>query len=558
MIMQSSLLGVDRVNGRGRDWLILGSLLITAAVLRLLFFNGFFGSDDLVYLARSLEIANGIWTSSDYNGALRYGYNIPGALPIWLFGLSPLSATLWTLFCSLAEVAAVYLFMAAFVGRRAAVYGALLLASAPLHIALATRVHADSVIACALALSFILFFAAEREGRRRLYFLAGIAMGAVFWTKELALVTLLVFLTYPLLVRRWERNWAWTAAGVAVMLVAHLALMQGIAGDPLHAVKVVLGQVGRSVDTQGALTESPWYYFGYLLFDIKHTFLLAWMSIAALVCLLIRRPRTSGGGAGALSAQVYAAWWLLVLLAILSFLPISLDPLKFVMKQSNYLNLFLAPMAILGGAWLAQLSRAGLRIGLLGAAVVGGLGLGVMEQAAYQVFTANSKAAVELALAHPQALVVGSVNNVRMAGVRSVLDGDPELAQRVVTFEQAERQRLPAAGEGAPAQTLAIIDRENQSWGPGAVVIDTVPACWTKLQDLSPLGMGLGARLLHGVRAGVALLPGGLAGRLDRPLRQLVEPAVATVYRVSGDSLWCGQAGPGAAGSVDGGRPVVR
>jgi len=556
--MQRALWRLGGVNGRGWDWLMLGSVLTAAAVLRLLLFNGFFGSDDVVYLGRSLQIASGSWTSADYNGALRYGYNIPAALPIWLLGLSHLSATLWAFACSLAEVAAVYFFMAAFIGRRAAVYGAILLASAPLHIALATRVHADSVLACALTLSFLLFFAAERDGRRRLYFLAGICMGAVFWIKELALVALLVFLTYPLLRRRVDRKWLWTVTGGAFMLAAHLLLMQAIAGDPLHAMKVVLGQVGRSVDTQGALTESPWYYFGYLLFDIKHTFLLAWMSIAALLCLLIRRRRPSGVGASALSPQAYAAWWLLVLLAILSFLPISLDPLKFVMKQSNYLNLFLAPMAILGGAWLAQLSHTGLRRVLLGVAVAGGLGLGVMEQAAYQVFTANSKAAVELALAHPQALVVGSVNNVRMAGVRSVLDGDPDLAQRVVTFAEAGRRPLPAAADGAPTQTLAIIDRENQFWGTGAVVIDAVPACWTKLQDLSPRGMGVGARILQGVRAGVALLPGGLADRLDRPLRQLVEPQVATAYRVSGDSLWCGQGGPGDAASAGGGPPAAR
>jgi len=549
-------------SGRGSDLLVLGSVLVAAAVVQLLLFNGFLGSDDLVYVGRSLEIANGIWSSADYNGALRYGYNIPAALAIWLVGLSPLAATLWPFVCSLVEVAVVYVFLDAYLGRRAALYGSLLLASAPLHIALATRIHSDSVLACALALSFLLFFAAERNGRRRLHFLAGVAMGMVFWVKELAVVALLVFLTYPLLARRVDRKWLWTIGGGALMLAVHLFLMQAIAGDPLHAFRVVLGQVGRALNAEGVVSQSAWYYFGYLLFDVKHTFLLAWLSLAALVHLLQRRfgsaADTGAFGESGVSVPAYAAWWLLALLAVLSFLPVSLDPLLLVQKQSNYLNLFLAPMAILGGAWLAQLTHAGLRRGLLGVAVVGGLVLGVMEQAAYQVFTANSKAAVELALAHPQALVVGSVNNVRMAGVRSVLDGDPDLAQRVVTFAEAGRRPLPAAADGAPTQTLAIIDRENQSWGTGAVVIDVVPACWTKLHDLSPRGMGVGARILQGLRAGVALLPGGLADRLDRPLRQLVEPQVATVYRVSGDSLWCGQAGPGGAASAGGGRPAAR
>jgi len=550
MIMQSSLLGADTVNGRGRDWLILGSVLIAAGVLRLLLFNGFFGSDDVIYLERSLAIAHGTWTSSDYIGSLRYGYNIPAAVPIWLFGLSPWSANLWSLICSLAEVAAVFIFMAAFIGRRAAVYAAVLLASAPLHIALATRIHADPVLACFLTLSFALFYAAERGGCRRLYFLAGVAMGMVFWTKEFALITLLVFVTYPVVVRRWDPKWVWTLAGGAFMFAGHLLLMQVIAADPLHVFRIVLTGVGGAGDVQGAVSPSPWYYFSYLFLDIKHTFLLAYLSLAALVLLPFRRRGATVESGSAMAVEAYIAWWLLGLLAVLSFLPLSLDPLLLVPKQTNYMNLFLAPMAMLAGAWLAALSRTALRIGLLAAAALGGVGLGVMEQAAYQVFTANSKAVVELALAHPDALVVGSVNNVRMAGARSVLDGDPGLMERVVTFsEETKRQRATTAGGAARVETLAIIDRENQSWRPEAIVIDTVPGCWTKLEDLRPLGMGLGAQVVQGLRAILALLPATLAQKLDGPLRQLVEPEVATVYRVDGESLWCGQAGPGTAGS---------
>jgi 4-amino-4-deoxy-L-arabinose transferase-like glycosyltransferase len=531
-----------------REWLLLALLVAGAGALRLLLFNGFFGSDDLSYVLRSVQIANGDWSSSDYIGSLRYGYNIPAALPIRVFGANALSATAWALICSLAEVAAVYLFASAFIGRRAGVYAAILLATAPLHIAVATRIHPDPVLACFLTLSFMLFYVAERGGRPLLYFFAGLAMGMVFWVKELALLALLTFLTYPLAARRYDRKWLWTVAGGAVMLAAHLALMQVIAGNPLHALNAAAAGVGQITQT-AAFEDSPGFYFRYLLVDIKHSFLLAYFAIAALISFLLGRlPSGAPGAPGdrGMSCSGYVAWWLLALLVFLTFFPVSFEPLRLAMKQANYLNMLFAPMAILGGAWLAQRSSRRLRAVLLGVAALGGIGLGALEQADYQVFTANSKAAVELAARHPSAELLGSTNNADMAYIRSILDNDPTLRLRF--GELGERSAEAAKdGPGAPASSnvLVIVDRENQHWSNPALVVDTIPKCWTKVEDLRPLGIGLGANLAQGARVLARMLPERLAGSVDARLRQLAEPALATVYRVNGGLLWCGGAAPG-------------
>lgn len=527
------------------DWLSLGLLLLGSAVVRFVFSNGFFGSDDVVYLQRSIEIANGVWSSANYNGALRYGYNIPAALPIWILGITDWSVTLWPFFCSLAEIAVVYCFSAAFIGHPVAVYSALLLAVTPLHIALPTRVHADAVLACFLTLSFVLFYWAERSRRPATYFFAGLAMGMVFWVKELALVALIVFATYPLVVRRWNNKWLWVIVGGACMLGAHLLLMKVIAGNPLHAIEVVRGQVDSSFIAAGTGEDATGFYFRYLLGDIKHTFVLAYMCLAALGGLAVQRFNAAPAAGHYLRCEYFVLWWLVGLLLVLSFLPVSLHPLRFVMKQSNYLNLFLAPMAILSGTWLSQLRSTGVRNGLLATVVFGGLILGAFEQAAYQVFTSNSKAAVEFAIKHPHTTIVGSTNNVHMAGVRSILDRDPALAKRFLTFaERTAWERNLAHAEPGDSDLLVVLDRENQSWGRRSVVIKEVPRCWTKVQDLHPIGMGAGADVVHALRAVAGKLPGVFAERVDRPLRDLVVPELATVYRISGTSIWCGHVAP--------------
>ena len=232
----------------------LAAILLFALALRLALFNGPFGSDDTVYYQRALEISRGEWTPANYNGALRYGFNLPAGLLMRVFGPSVFAANLWPLLCSLAEVATVYLVGAALGGRRIAAIAALLLAATPLHIAVASRIHADAVVSAALSGSFALLFFGLRRRSVALLFAAGLCLGAVFWAKELAAVTFLAFL--PLLAyfsargsHQWagrRRGLAAALAGLALMFALHFALMAAIAGDPLHAIRVVTGAMQRN------------------------------------------------------------------------------------------------------------------------------------------------------------------------------------------------------------------------------------------------------------------------------------------------------------------------
>ncbi len=522
------------------DWVMLSILLTGAALARLAFFNGPFGSDDLVYLQRAVEISQGVWSSANYIGALRYGFNIPAGFFIWLFGVNTLAANLWPLLCSLAEITVVYLFAARVWGRQAAVYSALILLSMPLHIAVATRIHADPIVCFFLTLSFALFFIAEQRRSSLLYFVTGMAMGLVFWAKEVVVITLLAFMLYPLLVRKLDSRWLYVVWGGLTMLLAHFILMTLIAGDPLHVFKVALGQIDRNFIQAGQGEDQAGYYFWYLFVDIKHTWLAPFLATAVVLAVVLRRPALLTAASGV----AYVAFWLVALLAVLSFVPISLDPVRLVMKQSNYLSLFLAPIALLAGYLLAQLRRK-MALTLLTAVVTGGLLLGALEQQAYHVFTSNSKAAVEFARAHPQDWLVGSVNNANIAGVYAILDHEPGLEKR---FNYLSKEP-PAGGQqvasgGSPPTGYAVLDRETMNWGQKALPLASPPPCWRETTRLVPTGFGLGHRLVQSMLTVVEALPGALGRSLVGTLRQLSQPQPASVYRVDHDNLWCDRPEP--------------
>lgn len=529
-----------RTNIAMRNFSILAAILFLAAALRLVFFNGFFGSDDLVYLQRSLEISNGVWTSANYNGALRYGYNLPAALFIYIFGLNAFTANMWTLLCSLGEIAIVFLFTARFIGLKAAIYAGLVLACIPLHIALGTRIHADSVLAFFLTLAFVLFYWAERSHSRHLYFATGLALGMIFWSKELGVITFLAFLTYPFVFRRLNKDWFWVVLGGAVMLVSHLLLMQLIAGDPLHLIKTVTGQVQTGFVQGGGGEDAAGYYFRYLFVDIKHTWLASFLAFAAMYGVLFRSRDMVNR-----QPHMYVAWWLIALLVVLSFTPVSFSPFRLAMKQSNYLNLFLAPIAIFAGVFLANFRFRILARALTATTLVGGILLGAMAQQSYRLFTANSRAAVEFMQANPDDWVVGSFNNVNIARVTAILDVEPDLDDRFGYLSlDKDENRAKAPLVGRTPFGFAVLDQETQSWGKEQIKLGSAPSCWKLVKELEPDMDGLGHSILTVAVSVAERIPSAIGRKIESKMLDYSRPLPAKVYRIDLNNIWCGSDNP--------------
>ncbi len=506
--------------------LILTAIMLLALTVRLAFFNGPFGSDEIVYLERSLDVAHGDWSSANYNGALRYGYNIPSGFIIYLFGLNLFTANLWPLLCSLAEVAAVFVFAWTYMGRKSAVFSALFLAFTPLHVAVSTRLHADPVVSLFLTLSFIVFYQAERKADKSLYFWAGILLGCVFWVKELLALAFFAFLLYPLFIRKLKSDWLYLVLGGLVMLLAHFALMQAIAGDPLHAFKVVLGQIKHSFIGSHQGEDTPLYYFKYLFFDIKHTWLAP--LFALLVAVLFRKHIFDKDN----DALKYTVFWLLSLLLVLSFFPVSLSPLRFAMKQSNYITLFLAPIALLAGA---AVSRMPTKIAYLlcMATVSGGFALSALEQQDYQLFTANSRGLLAFADKHPGQTIYGSLNNGRIACFYKVFNGVRCSDSTIHEFAEMP----PAQSTTDTLPVFTVIDRQNLGWGSHDVKIDKAPACWQEIDTVTPASIGNSHYILDLILAAKAIMPASLADKIQA----MQTPKPAKIYTANAADLWCGR-----------------
>lgn len=531
MTASSLPLSTDRprfADGR-LDWLW---VLILGLLLRLALFNGAFGSDDVTYFQRAWDVARGDWSSAQYNGALRYGFNLPAGALMYLFGHSVAAANLWSLLCSLSELVAVYGLARSAFGRTAALYAGLLLACTPLQVAVATRIHADPIVSAALTWGFVGLYHGLRLDSPRLLFGAGLAMGFVYWAKELAAVCYFAYLPLLYFFRRTPSRVLSVLAGVLLMLMLNGLLMIWIAGDPLHPIKVVLGALQRNFVQGGDGRDEAWYYLPLLFVDLRHVGLLGWLSLLGLVALWRRPPPQQQ--AQQPSVRLFLTLWAAGLLLVLSCFPVSLAPLRFTLKQSNYLSLLLAPLAVLAGALLAQWPARRARWVMALAALLG-IALAALQQADYRAFTANSKAVAAFAAAHPQDLVLGSTNNASLATMLGRQAGQP---LQVLSWREARGE--PALLSEALRRSGAVYgvhDPQTAAWFAGAAAPSQVPACWQRVETLQPVELGAGNLLAGGLARLAAAVP-GLAPAAPR-LAALAQPQAASLYRVPKDDPWC-------------------
>ena len=530
-------------SSRSHGWAVLGVVAL-ALLLRTVFYTGYFGSDEVTYIESGFKLLGGDWQVSDYVGANRYGVNLPIAAFGALLGRNEWSAAAYSMLCSLAEIALVAGMGRRLVGERAALVAALILACLPTHVHLAGRIMADAPLSLAITASFLFFFDGELRGQagardghdgRRSYFIAGCAAGLTFWIKPAAMIYLAVFLLYPLFFRRFDLRWGWMILGFAVVVVANNLLFLILTGDALYLFKAMKSrQASGYLEAEavlGAIKDSPLYYPNHLLFKMHHTWLLGHLALLGVV-LWIRTRLRSQGGAGA-AGRTYVVFWSIGLLAVLSLLVISWSPLMFVPKQTNYMLMFTTPLALLAGHVVAQLQGVRLAAALT-LVLVPSVLLAALHQSVVHVFTANSKAAVSFAAAHPQAAVFANTNPHRAAMFHNLVrPEDPPV--RIGSMAE-----LKSLGSAAPESSAArqdwfvILDQTTLAWASSEPIrrLEDAPACWTVHSTLQPIVHGLGWRLQIGLLKLADHLPVGLGTEAIARWRKQAAPQRAVVYKV--------------------------
>lgn len=518
---------------RDNSFWLLPALLLAALALRLAFFTGCFGSDEVTYTEQALKIAQGEWARADYIGAVRLGISLPVGFLVWILGRSEFVANLWSLLCSLGEIALVYLIAQRFWGERVAVLSGLVLAFTPLHAHYAGRLMADAPLAFFISLSFFALFEGDRSGRRAYYLCAGLAAGFVWWIKSsVALVYVLVFALYVVRERRLHSKWLLMATGFLAMLVLNGLLFLIMEGDFWKIWRMTTSGAAEYVQKVSSGND-PTFYLRLLLLDIKHTWLLGPLAVAGLLLWLTRNRHDDG--------LTRVAIWCLGLIGVFSLFIVSFKPLLLITKQVNYAIVFLAPLSLLAGYALSRLGRS--LATLVAVALIIPLGIigTALEQQVIQSFVANSKAALHYAREHPDSVVFGMTSAIRTRNYARLFATSPADAPRIGDIQSlasdAPGVALKADADGFVA--YAVFDRQTADWGQQGPYsrAEGLPRCWHRLGELEPTGMGLGSRIVSGLRSAAAILPGAIAEKVARQLDLLARPLPATIYGISADCL---------------------
>lgn len=507
-----------------RLWIAAAAILLFSLAQRLYFYSGFYGSDEVTYLAAAVRALNGDLSPTTYIGAIRYGFQLPVTGLMFVFGQSEAVANLWTLICSLAEVVSLVLIGNFIVGFRAAVLGGLLLGTLPLHVHYAGRLMADPPLAFFMTATFLLFWLGQRQNRSTCFFAAGLAAGMVLWTKESTTVFLATFLAYPVVFRCWNWRWGWMVLGFALMLGANLLFFNAISGDPLYAFRIAGGSVSAYTGDDvrfASVIDSPFYYLQYLLLKPYHTWLLGFLAVAGLAVFVRGRYRRTPDATSA----SYVVWWCFGMLILFSALPVSFAPIKLITKQVNYMLMLMAPLALLGGVALAGLQRRTL-VPALGLIVVPAAILSAMEKNVVEIFTANSQATVGFAKAHPGVTVHGAIGAQRAAVFDALVDPRGEHV-RIADMNG------PIEAVGREGGAYVVVDTETAAWGyKKAWRPESIPRCWVSdgVLDARP-DLALPA-VFAGFRRVAQSMPGSLGGKVVQHIDALTVQKPALLFRV--------------------------
>jgi 4-amino-4-deoxy-L-arabinose transferase-like glycosyltransferase len=503
------------------------AIVAFAALARLVFFSEALGSDEIVYLTRAQHILQGEYPQAVYIGAMRDGINIFVAASILLFGTGIGGASGLFFACSLGQVLLAFSFAYILWGRRTAIWAALCMAVLPIEITLAGGLGPDPYLGFVITCSIVAFYFAERDGRAALYLAAGLLAGWVFWIKPPAIVFSLVF---PLLVLACHPRGTkriWFVVGAMTLLIAHLALFWVIYGDPVHFFRSYQDYVKETYVAGDFTDTSLSAYVVWLFVKIYHTGLLGWLALAGWIRGLTQRNQPE---------IRFVMIWGLGLLLIFSVLPISLSPLKFIAKQSNYMTIFTLPLALMAGWFLAQQGRT-IALLLGGAMIASGIFLAALEQQVVSVVTVNGRSAVLFAEAHTGTPVFGPLIAQRQSKLRRVLRGSLDASSDIRPV--ADLAQLPLTpGMADDIVAYIIEDPQMRNWPEARrePELSELKNCRAWVGQLEGGDLGYGRSVVAGLRGIIiSLLPGGSADRALRATDPIWNVTRGHVYAISRD-----------------------
>ena len=458
-----------------RAWLL---LLGGALALRLLFFGGLLGWDDVEYAEAARRLLAGEAAPRSMFD-MRYGVTLPLAATQALLGPGERAAAVVPLVYSMLELVLGGALGALLGGPGVGLVAAALLAVLPLAVVAATDVHADLPAAVFMALTMYAVLRADTAGRRRAAWLAGAgaAFGLAYVTKEVALVLALVLAVRVVVLRRPRAGYAWLAAGFLAVVLLDLGASLWRAGDPLvrHAAAFAAPHV-RHVRASPASSAWMLAYPAMLLVPSSGYFgYFAGVSYLALAGV------AWGLRVGARAVGELVAWWLPVLL-VFNFAPLDWTfrhPLFFHFPRT--LQPLVIPLAVTAAFGLVRglgprpLARAAVGVAVLALAAAGI----IRTHADYRAWAAVARQAAEVIRREPADAVV-LADRLSVARLQVLL---PERRARIAWWGEGG---LAGAAGAAPRLVLAdplLLRRDVEAGAPAAVRVP--PPAWERVAEFT-------------------------------------------------------------------------
>lgn len=235
------------------SWRDLTFLLIATAACLAFAWVGYLDSDDKNHLVGAFGWFHDPPYVARAHGELRHFIAIPIAICFKLFGVNEATIVLPNLAYFAAIVVLTYIYVTRFYERAVALLAVAFLVTLPIFAIRATVAYSDITELVFVAASIWLFYdGLGGEGRTAKLFLAGVAAGAAWLTRETTVSLLLLYFLLFLIGYRIERRFYWIMAGGFLAIVAVDALyMAWHTGNPLYRYWMVLDAQG-GIQPRGA------------------------------------------------------------------------------------------------------------------------------------------------------------------------------------------------------------------------------------------------------------------------------------------------------------------
>lgn len=353
---------------RSRTAATLGLILVGAAILRVLFFTGYHGWDDVFYIRRAYDLSLGRFDPPTQHFAARLGLVLPTALAYRLFGVSPVTTVAFPYLCSLGSVLAAAACGRRLYGPRAGLVAALLVAMFPMDVLFASMLFSTAPVVLFAGVGLCLFVLAERERRASLHFAGGACLGIAGLVHEATLVVLVFYPVYLAVVRRPDRRHLLAALGLALALSID-PLVHGLMGAPAARLDV-LAHAGTALGTNADVDYRGFTFWWiaeplFRLFSERTFALYSFVVVPVVAVRLVRPARGEIDRALALIVVVGFLW--------ISYGTVSPRAYAPLFRLPRYLAPIVMPALVLVGAELAERFSARARawvLGLLGASSI--------------------------------------------------------------------------------------------------------------------------------------------------------------------------------------------